>query len=98
MLQTFLFSLVNGNNIYFALDKQARQEKGALETARSSASLGEEAVCSTTNLLVSDQTHSLGAAEHPLGSERSTGRVHRVPALCRRSRGWLVSTAVNFSS
>lgn len=28
-VQTFLFSLVNGNNIYFAMDKQAREEKGA---------------------------------------------------------------------
>lgn len=28
VVQTFFFSLVNGNNIYFATDKQAREEKG----------------------------------------------------------------------
>lgn len=46
------FSVANGNNIYFAIDKRALQEKGALGPMRSFEGRGKGLLCSVTNPLV----------------------------------------------
>lgn len=64
VLQTFLLSLVNGNNIYLAMDKQVHWKKGAQRPMRSSESLWKEDLYSITNLLIFLRPNSFSNNSH----------------------------------